>query len=194
MGAGVRRFVFAIAIAIAVPVPALAADTGTVSGAAFDQNGEPVADATVKISGDLLPIGRTVQTGANGLFQFQYLPPGQYLVEIDKAAVGSSKRTALVEVGKDTQVDFVLGLSIQEELTVSAAQPIVDVRSAEIGFNFKDDILNSLPLERTYRGLFQLIPGVADNRSPVGPAAGAAGRTTCISLTVPTSPARRSVI
>ena len=48
----------------------------------------------------------------------------------------------------------------------------MDIRSAEVGFNFKDDTLNSLPLERTYRGLFQLIPGVADNRSPVGPAAG----------------------
>ena len=48
----------------------------------------------------------------------------------------------------------------------------LDVRSAEVGFNFQEDTLNSLPLERTYRGLFQLIPGVADNRSPVGPAAG----------------------
>ena len=48
----------------------------------------------------------------------------------------------------------------------------MDVRSTEVSFNFKADTLNSLPLERTYRGLFQLIPGVADNRSPVGPAAG----------------------
>src|SRR6185503_11841539 len=82
------------------------------------------------------------------------------------------RRTAVVEVGKDTQVDFVLGLTVQEELTVSAARPIVDIRSAEVGFNFREDVLNSLPLERTYRGLFQLIPGVADNRSSVGPAAG----------------------
>ena len=48
----------------------------------------------------------------------------------------------------------------------------MDVRSTEVSFNFTADTLNSLPLERTYRGLFQLIPGVADNRSPVGPAAG----------------------
>ena len=48
----------------------------------------------------------------------------------------------------------------------------MDVRSTEVSFNFNADTLNSLPLERTYRGLFQLIPGVADNRSAVGPAAG----------------------
>ena len=78
----------------------------------------------------------------------------------------------LSKSGRDTQVDFILGLSLQEEVTVSAERPIVDIRSAEVGFNFRDDTLNSLPLERTYRGLFQLIPGVPDNRSPVGPAAG----------------------
>ena len=55
---------------------------------------------------------------------------------------------------------------------VSAATPAVDVRSSEVNFNFKADEINTLPLERTYRGLFQLIPGVADNRSRVGPASG----------------------
>ena len=117
-------------------------------------------------------MGRTAQTGANGLYQFQYLMPGEYVVEIEKIGVGSAKRVAIVEVGRDTQVEFILGLTLQEEVTVNAARPIVDIRSAEVGFNFRDDTLNSLPLERTYRGLFQLIPGVPDNRSPIGPAAG----------------------
>jgi hypothetical protein len=42
----------------------------------------------------------------------------------------------------------------------------------EVSFNLQADTFNALPIERTYRGLFQLIPGVADNRSQVGPAAG----------------------
>ena len=158
---------------MAVAVSARAADTGTVSGAVFDQNGQPVADATVKISGDRLPVGRTAQTGANGIYQFEYLPAGRVR---DRDRQGrrrhARRRAAIVEVGKDTQVDFVIGLTVTEELTVTAATPVVDVRSTEVSFNFKADTLNSLPLERTYRGLFQLIPGVADNRSPVGPAAG----------------------
>ena len=48
----------------------------------------------------------------------------------------------------------------------------MDVRSTQASVNFSSDTLSTLPLERTYRGLFQLIPGVADNRSLVGPAAG----------------------
>ena len=46
------------------------------------------------------------------------------------------------------------------------------MRSSEVGFNFSEDAFNALPLERSYRGLLQLIPGVGDNRSRVGPAAG----------------------
>ncbi len=172
MCAATRPLGIAITLVIVLVVSAFAADTGTISGAVYDQGGRPVPDATVKISGATLPIGRTAQTGANGLYQFQYLTSGQYVVEIDKPGVGRSTQVAIVEVGRDTQVDFILGLTLQEELTVSAARPIVDIRSAEVAFNFRDDTLNSLPLERTYRGLFQLIPGVADNRSPIGPAAG----------------------
>ena len=160
-----------VALMAAATVSADAADTGTVSGVVFDQAGQPVPEATVKISGIQLPIGRTVQTATNGMYRFEYLLPGEYMLEIDKTGVGQAKRATIVEIGRDTQVDAVIGLTITEELTVTAS-PRVDVRSTEVSFNFNADVLNSLPLERSYRGLFQLIPGVADNRSAIGPAAG----------------------
>ena len=167
-----RPLLIALAVSLAVAMRADAADTGAVSGAVFDQYGQLVVGATVKITGDPLPVGRTLQTGANGTYTFEYLLPGGYDVEVDAPGVGRTRRTATVEVGKNTQVDLVIGLAINEELTVTAARPAVDIRSTEIGFNFTSDTLNALPLERTYRGLFQLIPGVADNRSSIGPAAG----------------------
>src|SRR5262245_4121233 len=159
-------------LALTVGGVAQAADTGSISGLVVDRDGQPVADATATITGDRLPSGRSVTTGASGLYQFEYLIPGEYTIQIAKAGVTGSRRAAVVEVGRDTQVDVVLGLTVSETLTVTAAQPVVDVRSTEVSFNFKGDTLNSLPIERTYRGLFQLIPGVADNRSPVGPSAG----------------------
>lgn len=172
MRGSTRALLFALALIITTAVSTRAADTGTVSGAVFDQQGEPVPDATVTISGDRLPGGRTAQTGANGIYEFEYLPPGEYAIEIGSVGIGRTRRLAIVYVGKDTQVDLVVGLAINEELTVTAARPTVDVRSTEVSFNFTTDNLNSLPLERTYRGLLQLLPGVADNRSSVGVAAG----------------------
>jgi carboxypeptidase family protein len=161
-----------LALFVAFPVAASAADTGTISGAVFDRTGQPVSGAVVKASGQNLPAGRTAVTGANGTFRFEYLLAGEYDVVIESGADGSPAREALVEVGKDTQVDFVTGLGLNEQVTITAATPVVDVKSTEVSFNFKSDALGFLPLERTYRGMFQLIPGVAENRSPVGQAAG----------------------
>jgi hypothetical protein len=149
-----------------------AADTGSLSGTVFDVGAEPVAAATVTVSGDRLPVGRSVQTGPSGTYRFEYLLPGRYVLTIEKAGVGSGRREALVEVGRDTQVDFVIGVALVEEVNVTPVNPLVDVRSTEVSLNYKDETFNALPLERTYRGLLQLIPGVADNRSIVGPAAG----------------------
>lgn len=169
---GFTGILAALALVLASAVTATAADTGTISGTIFSKDGEPVVGATVRLLSDRMPSPRAVDTSANGFYQFQYLIPGEYSVEVEKAGIGNATRRALVELGKDTQVDLVIGLTVAEQVTVTAAVPVVDVRSTEVAFNFSAAALNSLPIERTFRGLFQLVPGVADNRSRVGPAAG----------------------
>jgi hypothetical protein len=149
-----------------------AADTGSISGIVVDQAGAPAVDVLVRVSGDALPTGRTIQTSINGSYRFDYLLPGNYVIEVQLPAGSISRRPAAVELGKDTQLDFVIGVAVTESITVTAATPAIDLRSSEASFNFTASELTTLPLERTYRGLFQLIPGVADNRSRVGPASG----------------------
>jgi hypothetical protein len=162
----------ALALVLAAASAAFAADNGSISGTVFDRDGQPVVGATVRISSDRSPSPRVVLTGTNGFYQFDYLIPGDYTIEIEQTGIAPARRLAIVEVGKDTQVDVVLGLALAESVTVTAVAPVVDVRSTEVGFNFTAETLNSLPIERTFRGLFQMVPGVADNRSRVGPAAG----------------------
>ena len=159
---------FAVLFALATPA---AANTGTISGVVFNQDGMPVADASVRVTGDAVPAGRTTRTDANGVYQFEYLPPGEYTVTVE-GIQATATRAAVVELGRDTRIEFVTGLQLNETVTVTAAQPIVDFRSSEVSFNFASETFSTLPLERTYRGMFQLLPGVGDNRSPVGPAAG----------------------
>ena len=132
------------------------------------------------ISGDRSPVGRTRADRRQRRSISSSTCCPAYRPNSRTAGIGAS-RAAIVEVGKDTQVDVVLGVGRRRRIVVvTAASPIVDVRSTEVSFNFSADTFNSLPLERSYRGLFQLIPGVADNRSPVGPRPAAAGRTTPI--------------
>src|SRR5204863_480320 len=77
---------------------AFAADTGSVSGAVFAQSGDAIAGAVVKISGHALPIGRDTETDANGVYHFDYLPPGEYSIEVQAPGTAPARRTAVVEV------------------------------------------------------------------------------------------------
>jgi hypothetical protein len=168
----VRLLCATVALSIICTTAIRAADTGTISGIVVDQSGMPVVDALVRVASDALPAGRTILTGVNGSYRFEYIVPGNYVVEVAAPDGSVIRRPAAVELGKDAQVDFVVGVALTESLTVSATTPAIDVRSSEASFNFKAEELNTLPLDRTYRGLFQLIPGVADNRSRIGPASG----------------------
>ena len=67
---------------------------------------------------------------------------------------------------------MLLGVAVERAVVVRAVTPIVDVRSSDASLTVTDNRFNALPLEHSYRGLFQLSPGVPDNRSQVGLSAG----------------------
>lgn len=160
------RLACALGVSLGLAVPALADETGSISGTVFDSSGTVVADATVTVRGDRLPAGRAVITGQNGQYTFLRLLPGAYVVEVEKPGLGRAARPVIVEVDTDTQVELVIGLEVQETLeVVGAITPVVDLKSTEVNFNFKADQIQDLPLSRSYAGLFQLVPGVADNNS-----------------------------
>jgi hypothetical protein len=156
-----------------VSLPASAADTGSISGVVFDQGGTLVEGAVVTLTGAALPGVRTTTTDANGVYSFPLLLPGTYEVSVVRDGVGTARRGAVVQVDRDSQVDVVLGLTLDETVQVSASAPVVDLRSTEVNFNYDAALIKELPLQRTYAGLFQLIPGVAENNSTVGPSGGA---------------------
>lgn len=160
-----RVVAIVLALLVVVTSSARAQETGSISGVVFDQGGVVVADATVKVEGERLPGGRTTTTSIGGDYRFLLLLPGTYTVEVEKAGVGIARRNVVVEVAKDTQTDLVLGLTVQEDITVTAAAPDVDLKSTEVNFNYSKDVIENLPLSRSYAGLFQLIPGVAENNS-----------------------------
>jgi carboxypeptidase family protein len=169
-----RSVFWALVVSLVVVATAAAQQTtGSVSGAVLDQTGAVLPGVTVRISGENLPAGRTTTTSDAGLYNFPLLIPGKYSVEAELARLGKATRDVEVQLGKDTQADITIGVTgVQEQVTVTAASAAVDTKSTEVSFNYQRDFLETIPLERSYRGLFQLIPGVAENRSSVGPAAG----------------------
>lgn len=159
----VRKSWLILAVLLAFAAPALAQQTGTLSGAVVDKNGKVVAGATITLTGDVLPAARTTVSSESGLYSFLQLVPGNYTVTVELTGVGKIARPAVVSLGRDTQVDVILGSQLSEAVSVTAAVPRIDVKSTEVNFNYKRDFIQDLPLDRSYLGLMQLIPGVADN-------------------------------
>ncbi|MEA2691561.1 MAG: hypothetical protein QOJ16_948 [Acidobacteriota bacterium] len=143
---------------------AFAAQTGSISGTVHAGDGSPLPGVRVTAAGPLLPAGRSVTTAADGGFDFQRLPPGTYEVSAALEGLATAKREAIVALDRDTQLELVMKATLEEAITVSAAAPVIDVKSAEVEVNFTSQAIETLPVARTYKGLFQLAPGVADNQ------------------------------
>jgi carboxypeptidase family protein len=167
-----RVFPLLIATALALTAAAHAAETGSVSGVVKDSQGGVLPGVVVKVSGDLLPAGREATTTATGTYVFGRLLPGLYKVEATTSGMGTAARQARVYVDVDTQVELVLNPTAAEAVTVVADVGAVDLKSTEVNFNYRSEQFQELPLSRSYNGLFQLIPGVADNRTAGGISAG----------------------
>lgn len=154
------------------PLAAFAQETGSISGVVRGSDGAALPGVTVTVSGPLLPAGKTTVTDENGAFSFLRLPPGGYEVRAELSGLGDVQRQAVVALDKDTQVALALNPTLQGEITVSTALPVIDVKSSDIQANYTSEQIEDLPVPRTYKGLFQLAPGVAEN-GRLAPNAGA---------------------
>ncbi|HBL25635.1 MAG TPA: hypothetical protein DD490_02240 [Acidobacteria bacterium] len=156
-----------------VAAPAFAQETGAISGQVRAEDGSPLPGATVQVTGDALPAGRSEVSGADGHFSFLRLPPGTYQVSAELTDLGTVKREAVVALGKDTRLELVLSPTLAEEITVAAVVPLIDLKSTEVQVNYTQETIEDLPITRSYKGLFQLAPGVSENNR-LAPNAGGA--------------------
>lgn len=137
--------------------------TGSISGVVVDNGGKIVAGATVRITSNVMPAARSTVTSDIGLYSFLQLLPGTYEVTVEKSGVGKTTRSVVVSVARDTQLDVILGSQMSESVTVTAKSPEVDLKSTTVSSNFSRDFFQELPLDRSYLGMMQLIPGIANN-------------------------------
>lgn len=137
---------------------------GSVSGVVKNaETLEPLANATVRISGALLPAGREYVTTENGLFRFAGLLPGKYNLKVTHPEMMDLEMEVTVALDKETQVEaFMVAVGrVTEEITVTAVAPLVDVKSTEVSTNIDTGTIRTLPLGRSYAALLALAPGVA---------------------------------
>lgn len=135
----------------------------TLSGIVRDPTGAVVPNAKVtatkKDSGQIY----SATTNAQGFYTISYLIPGDYQVTVEAQGFNRSVRSDVPLAVADKRVlDFSLQVgNVRQEITVSAAPPIISTADASGGTVMGLDQVQDLPLNgRQVYMLLQLTPGI----------------------------------
>lgn len=137
---------------------------GTISGKVTDQTGAVISGAAVKLY-DVAKEKeiRTVQSNAEGVYQFVELEPATYDVIVTAAGFTEVRlRAVKVEPNRNLQLDTALNVGgATAEVTVTAAQELIDRDSPTLGTTVDPRRVIGLPLNgRNVLNLALLQPGV----------------------------------
>jgi streptogramin lyase len=118
---------------------ALAQNTGTVTGVIYDQHGEPVAGAMVKLRHELRRLTFMVVTREMGQFEAKDLPPGQYSVQ----GIGAGFQTdwfdrVHINPGGDAKVGLALNYHRGPDLPAAWPQRIPENQVRLVSVDPKD--------------------------------------------------------
>ncbi len=103
------------------PTPTLT-ELGTIFGSVLDTDGKPVANATVFTDKG----GYSAKTGSNGIYQFNDVVEGSYLLTALAEGYGSVSQTVTVKEGETTKADFTLLRAITIPTPVPSLSPSVN--------------------------------------------------------------------
>src|SRR5262245_48058184 len=128
---------------------AWAQGTAQLSGTVRDESGAVLPGVSVTVTQTNTGLVRTAVTEANGGYLLTNLPTGPYRLEAALQGFKSYVQTGIVlQVGGTPTVNAVLAVgALEESVTVEAAAPIVDVRSAGISTVVNSQQIVELPLQ-----------------------------------------------
>jgi hypothetical protein len=140
---------------------------GTVTGTVTDPNGAVVPNASVTISNELTGYTRTVNTGDDGSFRFNDVPPNNYHLIVSATGFGTTHQDLTVRTSVPISLKIPLAVSgATETVTVTsggAAELVENVPSAHVDVD--KTLIDRLPLRDPGGGLSTAVtlaaPGVA---------------------------------
>jgi len=159
------RLFLVLSILLFFCVPGVSPQIGTTSlhGTVLDKSRGVVGDAKVTLVNSARGLERDATTPPNGEFEFLALPPGTYVLTVEKDGFNKYEQSNLqLLVNLPTTVNVVLQVgSISTRVEVSAQAEIVNTTDASLGIAFGENQVKQLPLEsRNVPDLLSLQPGV----------------------------------
>jgi hypothetical protein len=145
--------------------------TGSIVGAVTDASGGVLPGVTVSVGGDRLIGGvQTFTTDVSGVYRFDRLPPGEYLVKFELAGFKTVERAGIrINAAFTATVNAKLEVgSLEETITVTGESPTVDTKSNLQQTVMSQEILEGVPTGRDPWSLAKIIPGVNVSTYDVG--------------------------
>ena len=135
--------------------------TGSIKGTITDEEGNALPGATVTATSDVMMGAKSYVTTETGAFRFPALPPGRYTLIAELPGFKTVKRAEIVvRVGKVVTIKFTMEMTtIEEEVTVVAASPIVDVQQTKIAVIMDTELLKNIPMARDLYDIVNAAPG-----------------------------------
>jgi hypothetical protein len=140
--------------------------TGNITGTVKDEQGAMVTTATVKATNTETGFTRTTPVGGDGAFLVQYLPVGNYTVEVEAAGFKKFvQQNLIVAVDQTVPLGVTLTVGAQTQtVEVTEAPPLVETTTAELGRSVSPAEIIGLPLvNRNAYAEISLTAGVMSN-------------------------------
>ncbi len=143
---------------------------GSIVGNVTDQSGAGIAGAAVTVTNSKTGVAQKINTGSDGLFTVQNLPPSFYTVKVEKTGFGTKvSENVEVTVGRATTLNLQMAVgnalqTVEVQATVAPVTQDKGDRLVDLG----PETLSVLPLEvsggaRLADTFLTLAPGVTGN-------------------------------
>jgi hypothetical protein len=147
------------------------ASTGAIAGTVADASGAVVAEASLKVIGEMTGESRTLTTRRDGTFLAPLLLPGTYRIEVEAKGFKTLVRTGVsvfVTEKQDLHLTLEVGTATQV-VEVAAEGSLLKTEDSALGNVTEAQAVQDLPLvNRNYTQIIGLSPGVVTNVNNAG--------------------------
>ena len=153
--------VFALLVLCALPAAAQTA-TARIEGIVTDNTGAVLPGATVTATNVGTNGTRVDVSNEKGAYTLTALPVGNYRVQVELSGFRPQVTPITLTVNQVARMDFKMQLGgVAEEMTVTAAAPLIEKSTSEISTLIDEKQVENLPLNgRNFTQLATLAPGV----------------------------------
>jgi Carboxypeptidase regulatory-like domain len=145
--------------------------SGAITGYAYDPSNAPVVGATVTVKNVDTGVTTTRTTDSTGLYLITNLSPATYSVMVEASGFRRFvQENVVLRVDSTMRIDGHLEIGeLTQEVTVSAAPPMLKTEKTDVGQAISEHEVQSLPtVGRNLSNLYNLTPGVVQNFFQIG--------------------------